>query len=466
LPSRIRSLSCVLALIAATVAGVATRAQATSTVQVVWPFATKSTAQFERVDQGWDLRASSGAGVRAIAAGVVGLAAPNPGGFGNDYPYEVLDDPISGAPSDTIYYGHTHIDRSLIGRHVAAGQVIATTNTTDPQNGSAASPGSLEIGFSTHATGYPVAHGEGPSAAGAFMKLLLINAPVTPPVVVTPPKADTIAAALNRAGRVELFGIGAHGTPYHRWQLAAGLGWTNWTPMNGVVTSLAAVTMSDGREELFVVGQHGTPYRRYQLSQGGWSDWVALNGVVSSLAVVVNADGRLELFAVGQHNVPYHRWQLTASGGWSDWTAFDGAATNLSAARNSDGRLELFAVGTNGAPYHRWQVTAGGAWSDWSQLNGVVSDVAAIANADGRLELFAVGQHNTPYHRWQISGAGGWSDWAAFDGAVSTLAAARNQDGHLEVFGVGGAGTPYHRWRISGTGEWSDWNAFNGVLEN
>jgi hypothetical protein len=147
---------------------------------LVWPFGTEASSQFERVDQGWDLQSTAGAPVYAIAAGTIGKANADPGGFGNDYPFETLAAAPQGAPSNTVYYGHIHVIPSLIGQQVQAGQVIGYTNTTQGQNGSAAPPGWLEIGFAEPGTGAPVQRGaEGSSTgAGQAMKSLLLGASV------------------------------------------------------------------------------------------------------------------------------------------------------------------------------------------------------------------------------------------------------------------------------------------------
>lgn len=156
----------------------------TSTAALVWPFATKDTSQYERVDQGWDIQAEAGAAVYAIAPGTIYKFAPNSGGFGNDYPTEKLDNSIS-TWSDWVYYGHVHVLPNLIGQHVNAGQQIATANTADAlgsggagQNGSAAPAGWLEIGFAQPNTDAPVQKADETVAtqAGATMKSLLINA--------------------------------------------------------------------------------------------------------------------------------------------------------------------------------------------------------------------------------------------------------------------------------------------------
>jgi hypothetical protein len=147
---------------------------------IVWPFATKDPSQYQRPDQGFDVQAEPGAQVHAIASGVVGLANPDPGGFGNDYPFEVLDEDIGG-PSTGVYYGHTHITVAP-GSHVNAGDVIAVTNVTNgendngaSENGSAAPPGWLEIGFAVPGTGNPIQHGSGATGAGLKMRELLIG---------------------------------------------------------------------------------------------------------------------------------------------------------------------------------------------------------------------------------------------------------------------------------------------------
>jgi hypothetical protein len=142
-----------------------------------WPFATKSTSQYQRVDQGWDLQAEAGATIYAIASGTVNIYMPNPGPglFGNDYPVLKLDKSIGG-PSDWIYYGHAHIDHKLIGKHVNAGQAIGHTNKYDGENGSGVSPGWLEIGFDTPNTDEPLGHGTFPTPEGTKMKEILIKA--------------------------------------------------------------------------------------------------------------------------------------------------------------------------------------------------------------------------------------------------------------------------------------------------
>lgn len=112
---------------------------------VVWPYPVKAPTQNRRVDQGYDLEYTSfGNNVRAVVSGKIDLLhGSNPceggGGFGDTYPVEVLDKPITvnGRTYNAIYYGHTAVTLPAFGKnpvpgqntivHVNAGQIIAKT---------------------------------------------------------------------------------------------------------------------------------------------------------------------------------------------------------------------------------------------------------------------------------------------------------------------------------------------------
>jgi hypothetical protein len=102
---------------------------------VVWPYQTKAPTQFNRVDQGWDLEYTSmGNPVYAVVSGTINYDhGPNPcnggTGFGDTYPLEVLDKPVTvnGRTYTEIYYGHVNGIQSLNGKKVTAGTVIAHT---------------------------------------------------------------------------------------------------------------------------------------------------------------------------------------------------------------------------------------------------------------------------------------------------------------------------------------------------
>lgn len=96
-----------------------------------WPFPTKNPSQFNRIDQGWDLEDSQPTNILAVADGTINInhgSDPCNGGtgFGNTYPIEVLDQPVTiqGRKYTSIYYGH--VAYTKLG-HVTAGTVIAHT---------------------------------------------------------------------------------------------------------------------------------------------------------------------------------------------------------------------------------------------------------------------------------------------------------------------------------------------------
>ena len=142
---------------------------------LVWPFATKKSSQYRRVDAGWDLQDKSGANIYAIAPGTLHIYNKDPGEFGDDYPTVELDHDIGG-PTKTVYYGHVHTIPALDGQHVDAGQLIAHANTFYGEKESGADPGWLEIGFAQPGTDAPVAPTDAPGPPGHTMKRLLLGA--------------------------------------------------------------------------------------------------------------------------------------------------------------------------------------------------------------------------------------------------------------------------------------------------
>src|SRR5882724_759369 len=112
-----------------------------------WPLETKNPSQYGRVDQGWDLFANKIANILAVVPGVVHMhICTGNCGFGPDFPVLILDTPITvnGHTYKYIYYGHTHTERSVVGKHVNAGDVISHTAGV-PIGASA--PNQFEIGF-------------------------------------------------------------------------------------------------------------------------------------------------------------------------------------------------------------------------------------------------------------------------------------------------------------------------------
>ncbi len=155
-----------------------------SSTTIYWPFSSKNKSQYNRIDQGWDIQDDPSARIYAIASGTLYKSNSDPGGFGNNYPTEHLDQSIGG-PTNYVYYGHVHILDGLDGKHVSAGQFIAVANSCPTgdscvQNGSAAPSGWLEIGFANSANGDPHDSGSQPTTSGTIMHDILIQPAVQP----------------------------------------------------------------------------------------------------------------------------------------------------------------------------------------------------------------------------------------------------------------------------------------------
>lgn len=400
-------------------------AGATGSGCMTWPFPTKSPRQYSRVDQGWDLGATSGTVVRAVAAGVVGTASPNPGGFGNDYPYVVLDRPITGAPSDTMYYGHVHVRPAVVGRHVNAGDVIAVTSTYRGQGGSPTSPGWLEIGFARHAMGAPAVRGRYPTWAGTLMKNLLL--PLTP------------AITCSHAGH----------------------------DLDGDRRSDALVRLADGRLQLL----HGTGSAAGPLVPGATvpGNW---NGFSAFVDGDLDRDGRSDVLAriasTGEMRLFRGRSSTTSplapgttlrGNGWNAYDAFvggdfDGDGFSDVIARRPAGTLRFFrGTGAVTAPFAPG-IDFGSGWQTATAV------VAADVNADGRTDVVARRASGTTLHLGVASarvplGAGAplptgpWSTATGFltgdftgDGRDDLIA--RRPDGTVQVLpGTGSATAPF-----------------------
>lgn len=276
---------------------------------------------------------------------------------------------------------------------------------------------------------------------------------------------QAVAATTNRAGRMEIFGVGVNGAVYQKWQGRAAGSWSGWHDLGGRLSpQLSAVRTPDGRLQLFAIRPGGTVEHKWQRSPGGtWSGWHGLGGHARSVAVAVMADGRLQVFAVGPAGAVSHRWQK-AAGGWSAWSSLGGDFRYVAATSDAAGRLEVFAVGPVGAVSHLWQRAAGGGWSGWHSLGGRGRSVAVAKKQDGRLELFAVGPTGAVLRRWQTA-SGSWSAWRSLGGAVTpSVAAAGNGDGRLGIFAVGPTGSVIHRWQVKAGGSWFAWSSLGGDL--
>ncbi len=155
-----------------------------------------------------------------------------------------------------------------------------------------------------------------------------------------------LAVAPNADGRLEVFGN--DGTRIlHAWQVVPNGGWAGGplvalpVPTAPFAQSMAAAPNADGRLEVFftIGGVAGVPGQRvpghvWQRSPNGATGWspavayppipFAYGGLPAVAGVGANADGRLELFVgllapSGTSAFTVRSWQLNPNGGWSGW---------------------------------------------------------------------------------------------------------------------------------------------------
>lgn len=246
--------------------------------------------------------------------------------------------------------------------------------------------------------------------------------------------------ARNHDGRLEVFAVAYRDgwSVWHAWRGTAAPGgdWSGWhsfgPPGSGATAQVAVAANADGRLELCSaegpdkgskVVYEGRMFHRYQLKAGGgWSDWDSLGGGAGFEADTPvlgrNADGRLELFTSAA-GVIWHAWQRDPadSTSWSGWVRLRHDTELLgrpAVAADADGRLIVFATSDRGKLWRREQNPGGDGWQpSWVLMGNVASgklqDPDLAMNVDGRLELVArTNPAGDLYHLVQLEPGGGW----------------------------------------------------------
>jgi hypothetical protein len=144
--------------------------------------------------------------------------------------------------------------------------------------------------------------------------------------------------------------------------------WGEWEPLGGVLASaprVANLVSSMWLVMAVIRGADKGMWMRQQtssLTSGvGWGEWTNLQGVLTQApAVIAGEDGTVDVLARGTDRRVYlkHR-QLTAQGSvWGEWEDLGGTATVSPAVeRNDDGMLRVFIRMPDRAIYMRTQTT-------------------------------------------------------------------------------------------------------------
>ncbi len=266
----------------------------------------------------------------------------------------------------------------------------------------------------------------------------------------------------DRDGRLTLFFTEFDGSVYKQRQDKPNSGWIGENYLlRAKMNSVAAAKNADGRLEVFTVGDDGRIYYSYETEVEKWYPVSLFQNVeAQELAATTNLDGRLEVFWIGSDHQIYHSWQQRPGADWrapfqQNW----GDAQHITVARNLDGRLEAFWTGLDQHIYHAWQNSPGGVWSSGYKLvDKPAKNLSAEISADGRIQLFWIGTDDSIYRTFQSKPGADWTtgDNVFLQGPVKSLAIGRNLDGRLELFFTDANNSILHTWEnTSNSSVWS-----------
>ena len=216
------------------------------------------------------------------------------------------------------------------------------------------------------------------------------------------------------------------------WKPTPSSPWSDWQPLDGPITSVAAELIPGGGLVVFGI-RDGDVYHRWQdRPLAAWKKWTSLEGPsggAKAIRVTTITHGGLVVFALGGDHAIYHRWQDKPFGTWHDWESLEGSFRSFDVAKSPGGGLAVFAVGTDDEVKYRYQSKPSGQWSRWMDLRGKAKSVAAqLSYADG-LEVFAVGMQDDVRHTWCVRLDSPWTQWTLLDREASTLHLVGDQPG-------------------------------------
>ena len=240
-------------------------------------------------------------------------------------------------------------------------------------------------------------------------------------------------------------------------QLAPRLPWFTW---DFQATELTATHLPDGAPVLVAVDRDDLAWYTWKPTPSSpWTDWQPLDGPVSSVAADAIPGGGLVVFGIRDGTV-YHRWQDRPLAPWKGWTALGepgGGAKSIKVTTISRGGLALFALGADGAVHHRWQDKPFGAWREWVSLDGAAGSFTVCKSPGGGLGLFAIGANAGVEYRYQPKAFGEWSPWTSLQGKAKSVAAQMSYADGLEVFAIGPDDELRHKWRDRLDLPWTEW---------
>ena len=381
---------------------------------------------------------------------------PTGAGTGAD-PWTVTGDGVPEICALTFYCGD-HVNWPAVSDHsIAVDQAMATTSYPVAQAAllrlqpAVTGPLGSRVAIASSASS---AHGYEAfrvSPAGKLFSSTLTvggQAPNWAPVAGAP-EMQSVAAASNADGRVEVFGIDRLGNVHYRWQQtpADDSSWSPWARMDGQFDSIAVARNDDGTLQVFGTDKSGAVLTRHQVvgadrvpswqlhiplpSVDFWTPWKQMDGSVYQVAAGTDFRGRIELFALDSHGAMSYRSQNgpnladPVAGNWSSWTSMGVKATSVAVA--PDFGLSLEVLATMGGTVNQIEEFAPGSFAAAAPVGGGVrGDLAVARAADGYVVLLALDAGGGAFTNVDNGGfVGGWMGWGLVSGppvlAVPTL---------------------------------------------
>jgi hypothetical protein len=212
-----------------------------------------------------------------------------------------------------------------------------------------------------------------------------------------------VAAGVDRDRRFEIFGIGADGNAYQRWQMTGTSAWSDWIEnAPGQYTDIQTLPVS-GR--IFLIGlDAGVLTVRMQAAPGSsWNTESFRSGHgLTRMAAAVNSDGHVEIVALGGDGKLWALHSLSASptfasADWSGWTDIgEGSFQELALGHDGDGRLIAATLTSNGSVYVTQTVnlTSDDHWLAWDLMPATnMRGIQLVCGKSSVLWLLAVDNH-------------------------------------------------------------------------
>jgi hypothetical protein len=256
------------------------------------------------------------------------------------------------------------------------------------------------------------------------------------------PELKSLAAATNADGRIEVFGIDRTGAIFHSWQLGDEFGsWSGWATMDGQLASIAVARNWDGTLQVFGTTPSGTIFTRNQIlnadyhpsrapspavpSMNSWTPWRQMQGILTSISAVTDDNGLIEVFGVSGGNL-FQRQQLALNAtdpnvNWSGWINLNlppAFTHSMAVVRDTLGRLQFFA--SSGSAVYQAQRSPEGYWDfSWTVVppGSNITGVAAVTTGSYSV-LLGVSPGGLAYTDVSVYGSmGGWMGWGPVSGA-------------------------------------------------